>query len=218
MSVQPCCSSVSAVATCMAGARLCGHTPWAAFVQEGRAGIVCCIRCGCYSEANAIGLARTCTTNGSLGKPSKGSRYRLGRFLKGLHPVRDVPLDGPYASLPSVEVWQARGHIGASEFPVQLLPLPMSGTEMQRALPLPNRGLEVCPTELPYGLLPLPTAGLEMQRALPLPCRGLEVCLDEFVEHDGKCMDLDDPWANVPDEVGELYDEDPWPEGPPDLA
>ena len=59
------------------------------------------IGCGCYAEARPIGLTRQCGPAG----PSKGGRYRLGRFLRGLHPTRDVWLGGPYRALPSLSGW-----------------------------------------------------------------------------------------------------------------
>jgi hypothetical protein len=39
---------------------------------------------------------------------SKGAQYRLGRFLKGKHPLREAILDGPYELLPTNELWRAR--------------------------------------------------------------------------------------------------------------
>ena len=30
----------------------------------------------------------------------------MGRFLRGIHPTRNVPLDGPYRVLPSEAVWR----------------------------------------------------------------------------------------------------------------
>ena len=108
---QPCSGNISAVLACSVGAKASGHEPRYAFAQGSRVPVVCCIRCGCYCEANSnvIGLARKCTIGGPPGSrsgPSKGARYRLGRFLRGLHPLRDIPLDGPYRVLPSDAVWR----------------------------------------------------------------------------------------------------------------
>ena len=38
--------------------------------------------------------------------PSKGAQYRLGRFLKGKHPTRELALDGPFRMLPSELAWR----------------------------------------------------------------------------------------------------------------
>ena len=59
-----------------------------------------------------IGLARECLHKAGAPEragPSKGSRYRLGRFLKGRHPTRELALDGPYRVLPSELVWRPAG-------------------------------------------------------------------------------------------------------------
>ncbi len=68
--------------------------------------VICRIHCGCYLEAIAVGLAKRCTSHtmqlGRARGPSKGAQYRLGRFLRGLHPAKvGVTLDGPYLALPS---------------------------------------------------------------------------------------------------------------------
>ncbi len=38
--------------------------------------------------------------------PSKGAQYRLGRFLKGKQPTRELALDGPFRMLPSELAWR----------------------------------------------------------------------------------------------------------------
>ena len=56
-----------------------------------------------------IGLRKKCTHQASAPKgpePSKGAKYRLGRFLKGRHPTRDVALEGPFRTLPSELAWR----------------------------------------------------------------------------------------------------------------
>ena len=108
---RSCPSNSAAVAQCIAGARAGGHIPWVAFVQGSRVPLVCCVLCGCFSEgcSNVIGLRKLCSHQASAPKgpePSKGAQYRLGRFLKGRHPTRDVALEGPFRSLPSELVWR----------------------------------------------------------------------------------------------------------------
>jgi hypothetical protein len=106
-----CPSNNSAVAQCMAGARAGGHVPWVAFLEGTRVPLVCCVRCGSFSEAcsNVIGLRREClhrTAGPKRSEPSKGAKYRLGRFLKGKHPTKEYLLEGPYSTLPSELVWR----------------------------------------------------------------------------------------------------------------
>ena len=88
-----------------------GHDPWVAFLEGSRVPLVCCVQCGCFSEAcsNVIGLRRQCVHRkaGPKGsEPSKGAKYRLGRFLKGKHPTKDLGLEGPFSMLPSELVWR----------------------------------------------------------------------------------------------------------------
>ena len=149
---RECQSNSSAVAQCIAGARAGGHAPWVAFVQGSRVPLVCCVQCGCFSEAcsNVIGLRKECVHKGSAPKgpePSKGARYRLGRFLKGRHPTRDAALEGPFRMLPSELAWRpvlpprpGEGGVGSSAgaavmepgFPVEGswdLELPLAGDD-----------------------------------------------------------------------------------------
>ena len=88
--------------------------PWVGFLVGSRVPLVCCVQCGCFSEAcsNVIGLRRRCMYQASGLKgsePSKGARYRLGRFLKGTHPTKSVGLEGPFSMLPSELVWKPVG-------------------------------------------------------------------------------------------------------------
>ena len=111
---RECQINSSAVAQCIAGARAGGHVPWVVFVQGSLVPVVCCEQCGCHSEAgsNVIGLARECMHKArhvgapERAGPSKGARYRLGRFLKGKHPTRELALDGPFRMLPSELAWR----------------------------------------------------------------------------------------------------------------
>jgi len=112
-----CASVVPVIAGVVAGARVCGHMPRFAFAVGSRLPVVCCVRCGSHTEGGArvVGLARQCPASRRVGAKfgaaealSKGARYRLGRFLRGLHPVRNLSLDGPFAALPSDVLWRAR--------------------------------------------------------------------------------------------------------------
>ena len=109
---QECSSPVAPIVACSAGATAGGHRPWFAFIRGTRVPVVCCVLCGSYTEANSnvIGLVRACPVRaGNLGgraRPSKGAQCRLGRFLRGLHPIRDVALGGPFKELPSVALWR----------------------------------------------------------------------------------------------------------------
>ena len=62
-----------------------GHTLY--MTQANKSGVfgVLCRRCGLFSFSNLLGLRKGCT--GSLEKASKGTQYRLGRIMKGLHPL-----------------------------------------------------------------------------------------------------------------------------------
>ena len=101
---------VPVLAGVLAGARASGHQPRVAYIIGSRVPVVCCIGCGCHTEggSNVIGLARRCVASGPKAMLSKGAQYRLGRFLKGKHPLREATLDGPYELLPTNELWRAR--------------------------------------------------------------------------------------------------------------
>ena len=76
-----------------------GHLPMVAFGFVDRAPIVVCRTCGCYREANCVGLGERCT--GRI--PQGGPVYRRKRFLSGLHPRpgphfgRSVAVSPPWA-------------------------------------------------------------------------------------------------------------------------
>ena len=108
-----CKAIVPVLAGVLAGARASGHQPRIAYTVGSRIPVVCCLGCGCHSEggSNVIGLARRCLysrSSGSKAELSKGAKYRLSRFLKGKHPLRNCVLDGPYELLPTDEFWRPR--------------------------------------------------------------------------------------------------------------
>ena len=91
------CSAVAGAAAELWQAAHCeGHDPMVGLVSGDQAPVVMCVRCGCCTEANRVGLGSTCSGRIARGGPV----YRRRRFLSGLHPRREVHLDGPYRRPP----------------------------------------------------------------------------------------------------------------------
>ena len=61
-----------------------GHQLYLTQVQGTLAWGVFCKTCGFFAFTNFLGLKGRCSRGGKL---SKGTSYRLGRMLKGLHPL-----------------------------------------------------------------------------------------------------------------------------------
>lgn len=72
-------------------AELQGHRVRVSFVAGPGTPLCMCVRCGCYAEAHAVGLGAPCRGRVQPG----GTAYRLGRFLRGLHPTRGCAMQGP---------------------------------------------------------------------------------------------------------------------------
>jgi hypothetical protein len=143
---QACRESLAAACSAFQSATSFGHVPWFVWVAGTRAQVICCLKCGCYAEAGAIGLAKACPRIG----PSKGARYRLGRFLNGLHPTKALSLDGPYRELPSEAVWRVPSTVFAGWTPSEGNSLDPPAPQVVRLVQAWQEGEEFFPDPDPW--------------------------------------------------------------------